>query len=284
MTNHSDNSDDTEARRHALYNVGTTTVFASRVDPRFCYSLFVPPSAGPSTTILVAMHGTGRRMFEMRDSFAEFGRYNDCLVLAPLFPVGPLGDGNSNGYKYILEGDIRYDLVLLGMVEEVAKRYGVRADRIFLHGFSGGGHFAHRFFFLHPDRLRGVSIGAPGSVTMPTEDADFWVGCRDLEAVFGKPLDIEAMRRVPAHLVVGGADTETWEITHKPGGRHWMEGANSAGKTRIDRIGTLEKALADLGVHTRLDILPGVSHESVKAAGSAKDFFLDVLQGRAGKG
>ncbi|MEM9684765.1 MAG: alpha/beta hydrolase, partial [Pseudomonadota bacterium] len=63
MTDRSDSKDETEARRHALYNTGTTTVFASRADPRFSFSLFVPPSAGPSTTILVAVHGTGRRMF-----------------------------------------------------------------------------------------------------------------------------------------------------------------------------------------------------------------------------
>lgn len=280
MTDRSDIKDETEARRHALYNTGTTTVFASRADLRFSFSLFVPPSAGPSTTILVAVHGTGRRMFEMRDSFAEFGRYNDCLVLAPLFPVGPLGDGNSNGYKYILEGDIRYDRILLGMIAEIADRYGVREDRFFLHGFSGGGHFAHRFFYLHPHRLRGVSIGAPGSVTLPTDEHDYWVGCRDLEARFGVSLDIAALRQVPAHLVVGGADTETWEITHKPGVGNWMERANSAGRTRIDRIRTLNGALKDLGVSTRLDILPGVAHESVKAAGAAKAFFLDVLQGR----
>ena len=122
MTDRPDVKDETEARRYALYNTSATTVFASRADPRFCYSLFVPPSAGPSTRILVAAHGTGRRMFEMRDSFAEFGRYNDCLVLAPLFPVGPLGDGNSNGYKYILEGDIRYDRILLCMIAEIADR------------------------------------------------------------------------------------------------------------------------------------------------------------------
>ena len=204
----------------------------------------MPPTVGAATTILVAQHGTGRAMFDMRNAFGEFGRYNDCLVLAPLFPVGPLGDGNSDGFKYIREGDIRYDLVLLGMIDEVAGRYGVNADKVFLYGYSGGGHFAHRFFYLHPDRLRAVSIGAPGSVTLPDETHDYWVGCRNLEALFGTRLDVAAMRQVPVHQVVGGADRETWEITHRQGGRNWMEGANSAGETRVDRSTTLNEAFS----------------------------------------
>ena len=275
-----DTKDDPAARREQLYNRGATTVFSAKVDPRFSFTLYVPPTVGKDTTVLVAQHGTGRRMWDMRDAFAEFGRYNDCLVVAPLFPIGPNGDDYGEGFKQMHEEGIRYDAVLLGIVEEVADRYGVDANRFLLYGYSGGGHFTHRFFYLHPDRLRAASIGAPGSVTLPTMDHDYWVGCRNLAEIFGKTLDPEAMRKVSVQLVVGGADRETWEITHKPGGRLYMEGANMAGETRVDRIQTLEKALQDLGVRTRLDIIPGMSHDNLKAVGRVKDFFLDVLQGR----
>ena len=274
-----DTTDYAAKRREAMYNRGPTTVFASKTDPRFAYTLYVPPAIGPGTTLLVAMHGTGRRMIEMRDAFSAFARFNDCLVLAPLFPVGPLGDGNSDGFKYMREGDIRYDLVLLGMVDEVAGRYGVDAGKFLLYGYSGGGHFAHRFFYLHPDRLKAVSIGAPGSVTLPDEAQDYWVGCRNFEALFGKKLDIEAMKKVPVHQVVGGADRETWEITHKPGGRNWMEGANSAGETRVDRSTTLNEAFKALGIDARLDVVPGMAHDNLKAVDAVQDFFLDVLRG-----
>lgn len=116
--------------------------------------------------------------------------------------------------------------------------------------------------------------------TLPVDTHDYWVGCHNLEAVFGAPLDSAAMRRVPVHLVVGGADRETWEITHKPGGRNWMEGANKAGETRVDRLRSLDEALTGLGVRTRFDIIPGMSHDNLKAVGAVKDFFLDVLKGR----
>jgi len=276
--------DSAAARREQMYNRGATTFFSAKVDPRFSYTLYVPPNVGPKTTVLVAVHGTGRRVWENRDVFSEFGRYNDCLVIAPLFPVGPNGDGNSDGYKQMHEEGIRYDDVLLGMLDEIGTRYGVPVDKILLYGFSGGGHFTHRFLYLHPDRLRAASIGAPGSVTLPDDRNDYWVGCRNLEEVFGIALDPDAIAKVPVHLVVGGADRETWEITHAPGGKNWMENANMAGETRVDRIQTLEAALRGLGVKTRLDIMPGVSHDSVAASNRTRDFFLDVLQGRFPEG
>ncbi len=77
-----------------LYYRGSTTIFASQHDPRFQYCLYVPPGFDEDKTgyrLIVAMHGTGRSMVQYRDAFAEFARYNRCVVPAPLFPVGPLG-------------------------------------------------------------------------------------------------------------------------------------------------------------------------------------------------
>ena len=201
-------------------------------------------------------------------------------MLAPLFPVGPNGDGCGDGFKQMHEPGIRYDKVLLGMVDEVAGRYQLNASRFLLYGYSGGWHFTHRFLYLHPERLRAVSIGAPGSVTLPDDSRDWWIGVRNMQALFGKTLDPEAMAKVPAHLVVGGADRETWEITHRPGGKLWVEGANDAGATRVDRITTLRDALEKLGMKTRLDVVPGKSHDNLMAVEKAKDFFDDVLAGR----
>ena len=109
-------------------------------------------------------------------------------------PVGVRGDGARSGYKYMAEGDIRYDRVLLDMVAEVAAKYDQDWSRFAVFGFSGGGHFAHRMAILHPDRLWAACIGAAGSVTLLDPDRDWWVGIRDLEQRFvallrGQPLD-----------------------------------------------------------------------------------------------
>lgn len=266
----------------ALYDQGQTTVFASSADPRFAYCLYVPPmvEGGPKPELVVAMHGTGRAFMEYRDAFTEFGRWNNCIILAPLFPVGPRGDGNRDGFKYMVEADIRYDDAFLSIVEEVGKRYGISVERFALFGYSGGGHFAHRFFLLHPDRLWAVSIGAPGSVTLLDPERDWWVGVRDVKQRFGIELDREAMRKVPVQMIVGAADLETWEITHKEGGRNWMPGANDAGKTRPERLQSLRASFEAAGIAVRFDLVPNVPHDGQKVVGRVEDFFAGVLKTR----
>ena len=272
-----------EDRGSALYDLGSTPIFASKADPRFSYCLYVPPGiakGGPKPELIVAMHGTGRSFVEYRDAFAEFARWNNCVVLAPLFPIGVKGDGNRDGFKYMAEGDIRYDRVLLDMVAEIEAKYRLRFERFALFGYSGGGHFAHRFLMLHPDRLWAVAIGAPGSVTLLDPSRDWWVGTRDVEARFGIRIDPAAMAKVAVQMIVGAADLETWEITHREGGRHWMPGANDAGKTRPERLKSLQRSFEAAGIAARFDLVPNMAHDGMRAVETVKDFFADVLKSR----
>lgn len=269
------------ARARAIYDFGPTAIFASSIDPRFHMLLYVPPAAaeGRKVDLLVAVHGTGRTSaFEFRDGFSEFGLYNDCAVLCPIFPMNVRGDGARSGYKYMAEGDIRYDEILISMVDEMAEKYGQDWSKFAIFGFSGGGHFAHRFAILHPEKLWAASIGAPGSVTLLDPDRDWWVGVRDLASQFGMPFDREALARVPVHMVVGTADLETWEITHKPGSTYFMEGANDAGATRPERLRALKASFEAAGVRVTLDEIPGVSHDRMKTLGHVKAFLAGVLK------
>ncbi len=273
-------------RSKQMYLRGATVVFACKKDPRLSYCMYVPPKYDQDKQgheLVVAMHGTGRTMTAYRDGFAEFARYNKCVVLAPLFPVGVLGDDYPDGFKYMKEGDIRYDHVLLAMVEEVGERLDRSFEKFMLFGFSGGGHFAHRFFYLHPKRLSAVSIGSPGAVTLIDGSRDYWVGTRDLEKQFGIALDLPAMREVAVQLVVGGADIETWEINYQPGNRNYMDGINDTGRTRIERNTALLKNFEDHGIKARQDIVPNVPHDGTKVLPVVQDFFLDVLTARRAK-
>lgn len=270
-------------RGKSYYELGSTTVFAHRNDPRFAYTLYVPKAileSGNDLELVVVMHGTGRQFTNYRDAFAEFGRWNNCIVLCPLFPVGVLGDGNRDGFKHLIEGDIRYDRVLLDMVDEIGERYGKRFDQFALFGFSGGGQFANRFAYPHPEKLWAVSIGAPGSVTTLDINRYWWVGLRGFEQCFGKAFDLDALRRVPVHMVVGKADLETWEITHREGGRHFMPGANDAGATRPERLRTLKVTFETAGVSVQLDELDNVPHNGLLAVNAVQDFFAGVLRAR----
>lgn len=268
------------ARARAMYDLGHSTVFASRIDPRFSYCMYVPPhidQARHPMELVVIMHGTGRAFVEYRDAFAEFARWNDCIVLCPLFPVSPLGDGNRDGFKQLIEGDIRYDHILQGMVAEVGEKFGRDFSRFALFGYSGGGQFVNRYTLLHPETLWAASIGAPGSVTLLDPSQDWWVGVRGAEARFGKAVDIEALRQVAVHMIVGKADLETWEITHREGGKFFMPGANSAGATRPERLQSLRRSFEAAGVKAVLDVVENVPHDGLKCVGQVQDFLAAEL-------
>ncbi|HSV51699.1 MAG TPA: alpha/beta hydrolase [Burkholderiaceae bacterium] len=271
-----------EQRAEAIYDLGHSTVFAARSDPRFSYCTYVPPhlnAAKRPMELVVVMHGTGRAFAEYRDAFAEFAKWNDCIVLCPLFPAGPHGDGNRDGFKHLREADIRYDRILLSMVDEVATKFNCDFSKFALFGYSGGGQFVNRFGLLHPECLWALSIGAPGSVTLLDFKQDWWVGVRDFEQKFGKALNVAALKALPVHMVVGKADTETWEITHREGGKFYMAGANDAGLTRPERLETLRQSFANAGIDVQLDLVDNVPHNGLACVGKVQDFFAAVLSG-----
>ncbi|MDR7378920.1 putative esterase [Rhodoferax ferrireducens] len=268
-------------RAEAIYDLGHSTIFASRSDPRFSYCTYAPPQTGNEQhpkALVVVVHGTGRAFTEYRDAFAEFAKWNDCIVLCPLFPAGPQGDGNRDGFKFLQEGAIRYDQILLDMVDEVAKKFGADFSRFALFGYSGGGQFVNRFGLLHPDRLWALSIGAPGSVTLLDFNQDWWVGVRDFASQFGQPLNLDALQALPVHMVVGKADIETWEITHRPDGKFFMPGANDAGRTRPERLETLRQSFEAAGVQVHLDLVDNVPHNGLACVDKVQDFFAATLR------
>lgn len=272
---------DAVSRRGMLtqYDRGATTVYALRADPRFCFCLYVPPEFQPTVAeLLVVVHGSYRNFTAHRDQFGEFARTNGCLVLAPLFPVGILGDGNGDGFKYLIEGDIRYDRVLEAMVEEVRERWGLKTEKFGLVGFSGGAQFTNRYLILHPRRLWAASVGAPGSVTLLDSSRAWWVGIADFETRFGHPVDIAALRETPVQLIVGDRDLDPSEITHMPGSRHWQDGANDAGKDRVERIGALNASLSDAGLSVTLSLLPGVGHKAEPIFAASQIFLAEQLK------
>ncbi len=269
------------AKAEALYDLGSTTVYASRHDPRFPYVLYVPDeilAPGNDVELVVVMHGTGRHFTQYRDAFAPFGRWNRCVVLCPLFPVGVLGDGNRSGFKRLVEGDIRYDKVLLDMVSEVGERYGKHFERFALFGYSGGGQFTNRFAYVHPERLWAASIGAPGNVTVLDQTKDWWLGLGGFERHFGKRFDAAALKRVPVQMIVGRADLETWEITVREDSPLYLPGINDAGATRPERLRTLQASFEAAGIPVRFDELENIAHNGMQVVEVVQDFFARVLR------
>ncbi len=272
-------------RRHgktlSSYDLGRTTVYACRMDPRFSYSAYVPTSyeeaAADRFPLIVSVHGTLRDMAAYRDAFADFAETHRCIVLAPLFPAGIEDATDVSSYKMMEPSSVRYDLVLQAMVDETRARYRIAGDRFALFGFSGGGHFAHRYFYLHPETLWAVSIGAAGVVTLLDFGHDFWTGVRDFEDVWGRPIDLAAMRRVPVHMVIGGDDTETWEIAIPPSSRFWRPDGEIAGGNRLQRLEALKTSFQKNDIAVRHDIVPGVAHRFSGVIPAVEAFFATAL-------
>jgi pimeloyl-ACP methyl ester carboxylesterase len=253
---------------------------ASQVDQRLSYCLYVPttydPDAEPAP-LAVLMHGTGRAAEHYRAGFADFAERTGCVLLAPLFPAGIGTPGEINNFKYFSYAGIRFDEVVLAMVDEVSQLYRIRSEKFLLFGFSGGGHFTHRFLYLHPERLLAATIGAPGVVTLPDETAPWPAGLSDVDTLFGIRPDWALVRQVPVQLVIGDRDTETWEISLKPDMPGWIAGVNDVGVTRLAKMAVLREKLEGLGVSVRQDIVPGVAHDGLKMFPTVQTFFTDIL-------
>src|SRR5262245_1299466 len=263
----------------AHYHRGATPIFASQYDQRLGYCLYVPEEHDlAGAPLVVAQHGTERNVLYYRDHLRSFADEHGVVVLAPLFPAGIIDPDDLHNYKFIEYRGIRYDRALLAIVDEVAARYPVASNRFYLHGFSGGAQFAHRFLYLHPERLAGVSIAAPGRITQLDDALPWWLGTRDIEECFGLPIDLDALRRVPVLLVVGEDDVETWEIDN-PGESNWMDGVEATGKTRIERLRTLEANYRAHGLDVRFETVPGVAHRGSPLLPVVEDFLAGLLRG-----
>jgi poly(3-hydroxybutyrate) depolymerase len=257
------------------YHSGPTAFFASQRDQRFSYCLYVPGVHRTATAPLpltVVVHGTQRMAERYRDAYRGFAEEHETVVLAPLFPAGIGEPGDLHGFKRLSFRGIRFDRVLLDIVDEVAQRYRVDATRFALHGFSGGGQFVHRFAYLHAHRLSALSIGAPGRVTRIDPRVPWWPGTADLRERFGVDLDLDALRTVPVQMIVGAEDTETWEIAEP--------GVAAGGDTRVERLTSLRDNFEAHGIGVRLDVVPGLAHRGLQLQPTVQEFFAGVLADR----
>jgi pimeloyl-ACP methyl ester carboxylesterase len=204
------------------------------------YLLYVPKGYDGSTRyrLLVVIHGYGRHVEEYAEQFTDFADERRYVILAPYFPEGErfqqLGIGEE-------EKTIRFDRRVLGLVEEVGGRINIETATFDLFGFSAGGQFAHRFLYLHPDRLRTVVVAAPGTVTVPTDRYRWPSGIRGLDDLADARVDLDRVRRVRVMLLVGEEDVSDGNLNES-------DEANRHGKTRLARARTLHKAWDEAGI------------------------------------
>lgn len=266
----------------ARYDTGVTPYWALQVEPRVGYRLCAPlgydPAGMSRHPLLVALHGSMREDHAV--PFQGLVEATGAIVLAPIFPGGLSIPGDLDAYKFLRFQGFDCDQLLFAMIAEVAAKYRLEGDgaRFSMFGFSGGAQFAHRFLYLHPDRLRAVSLAAPGLVTLLDDRLPWWVGTGGMAEAFGAgPIDRGAIARVPVQIVVGTADDDPAEITIREGAHDWMPGINDAGRTRLDRCAALAASLRDAGVTVRHERVPGAGHDHLGLVPAAVPFLAAVL-------
>lgn len=250
---------------------GRTPFFVAPTEPRLSFCAYVPRSWAPEMPVLVAVHGTGRDVGALREGFVPFADRHNLIVVTPLFPAGIDDPDDVHDYKTLDAHGIRFDLVLLEILEQVRVRWAARVDKVLLCGHSGGGQFAHRFLYLHPHRLTAVAVSAPGSVTLLDDSLAWPAGVGDTGQRFGITVDPGAVARVPVLLTIGGDDD----------GRSDLAAMGYPGRSRPEQLAALGDSLTSHGTPVRKVEVPGVGHDAGGTRPPITDFFDGVLTGNA---
>jgi hypothetical protein len=227
-----------------------TRVQERRLPDGTSFDVYVPirPAARLLVTVIPVIDGVAPRS-EGVEAPADFADDHGYLVLSTCF------DAESGFHLLGVGGSVRHDLVVLQMIADVATEYDIPTDRVSLFGYSAGGQFAHRFLYVHPERLEQVVVGAPGAVTLPHADQAWPRGVADLATVTGAALDIAAIQRVRTLLYIGGQDDDPDDpsLDQDPM-------AAAFGTTRLARVRRLHTAWDDAGIGHEYIEVPGVRH------------------------
>ncbi|MES2982874.1 MAG: hypothetical protein V4727_11220 [Verrucomicrobiota bacterium] len=159
--------------------------------------IYTPDVIDPAKTyqLVVGVHGAGGKgngAAKMKD-WAQRG---DVIVIGPSFI--------SKGDRPYQNGDGVHAEKLIALFETLKKTYKLR-DQMFLHGFSGGSQFTHRFTMLNPQYVCGVSSHSGGSwatdnygqINAKAKKIPFAISCGEKDT--GKSFDTAPYTRLQWH-------------------------------------------------------------------------------------
>lgn len=239
---------------------------------RPAYLRYVPPRGLSPAPVLLALHGVGDAGESFSAHLVDRAKSEGWVLLAPTFSYGDWQNPN----QLAREGPTLMDQ-LRQMLERLPQDAGIPVQsRVLLYGFSRGAQLAHRFAMVYPELVLGVAALSAGVYTLPLDSIEvegqtvvlvYPYGAADLAARFGRPLDLEQLRRV--HFLIG-----VGELDNDPAGlpRQWDP---YIGRTRLERARAFARVLHSLEIPYTLVVFPEKGHECV---GEPSMLATDVLK------
>ncbi len=118
--------------------------------------VYLPDDFDASKTyqLIVGVHGAGRSSGKGAGGMSGWAKRGDVIVIGPAF--------ETKGQRPYQNGDGPHAEKLIKLFKDLGKKYKLK-DKMFIHGFSGGSQFSHRFAMNHPKYVCGVSAHSGGS-------------------------------------------------------------------------------------------------------------------------
>lgn len=142
------------------------------------------PDSYEKMWVLVNVHGAGGLKGESKGHWLlDMADSGQAILIVPSF---------TDGYQ---GGDGEWASQMLKNFEEVQEKYSVH-DRMFIHGFSGGSQFAHRFTMNHPKSVIACSAhsggswacdGGYGKISSKAKGVPFFISCGEGDSKHSGP-------------------------------------------------------------------------------------------------
>lgn len=289
----------------AVFGQGSTGAEIMRIEANaskgfaYAYYLYSPPSLkvrnepGKVHSLIVIPNNTGQinddiafHDNDVKRKLTQIGPYmNSSGIVAPiLMPVFPRPATEHTIYTHSLDRDTmltnikefsRFDLQLIAMIKDAQVRLeneGIKTEkRVLMQGYSASGMFVNRFVFLHPKMVKAAAIGAPGGWAIAPIDKfngkelTFPVGIADLKQVSGKNFDLNAVRKVPLFVILGGADTnDAVPMGDAYDKRETDLVMELFGKTPVERFPHTERIYKEAGLNAEFKLYPNTPHQMSK--------------------
>jgi hypothetical protein len=221
------------------------------------------------------------------ERWRAFADAHHLILLVPAF-----GSGDFLGYRALVGTRIAADVFVNTLVDTYGRKLINAFDgKCYLYGHSAGGQFANRYSVVHPHRLKGVVLSAPGRYAYPDpaipwpygmgasehapQDNRRWKVHENLGHVRNQSYHPEpqgwiiAATKVPIAIVIGSEDTAGClpQPGHEAGTRidyakKWMQMMNALAEIH-GTAGTVS-----------LTIVEGVAHDPVRLTATAQAVLL----------